>query len=383
MNEEIIGARQFTIIVFLYSIGTAILVIPAVMVEVVKQDAWITSAVGVVLSFLVIKLFITLANKTPNLSFVEANEKILGKFIGKFTAVGFIILTFISASQLLYYIGNFMQTEVMPETPTVAFVILVNVALIYATYLGIEVFARSAEILLTLFLFLFLIFVICISPEIDVKNVQPILETTTKPFISSIFIFTSIHSLPIIVLLMVFPSAINENKSAQKGFYIGTIGGGAVLTLIIGLCILVLGVTNTSSRAFPSYALAQRISIGNFLQRIEVVMAFMWFFTIFIRLYLYFYATVKGLGQILNIKDHRQLILPLGMISIALSQIIHPNVIHSTEYNKVTWPLFISSFAIFLPLLLLIVAKLRKINCAKKDSNTINERVDNEENNIN
>ncbi|EON70378.1 GerAB/ArcD/ProY family transporter [Lysinibacillus sphaericus] len=383
MNAEIIGARQFTILVFLYSIGTAVLVIPAVMVGEVKQDAWISSTVGVVLSFLVIKLFISLANRTPNLSFVEANKKILGKFIGKLTAVGFIIMTFISASQLLYYIGSFLQTEVMPETPPVTFAILVNLALIYATYLGIEVFARSAEILLPVFSLLFLIFVICISPEIDVKNVQPILETTASPFISGTIIFMSIHSLPLIVLLMIFPSAINEHKSAQKGFYIGTIAGGAVLTIIIVLCILVLGVTSTSSRTFPSYALAQRISIGNFLQRIEVVMAFIWFISIFIRLYLYFYATVKGLGQILNIKDHRQLILPLAMISTAISQIIHPNIIHSTEYNKVTWPLFISSFAILLPLLLLIVAKLRKINPAEKDSNTINERVDNEENNIN
>ncbi len=66
---------------------------------------------------------------------------------------------------------------------------------------------------------------------------------------------------------MIFPSAINVHKSAQKGFYIGTIIGGVVLITIVTLSILVLGPTNTSQRAYPSYALAQRISIGNFFTK--------------------------------------------------------------------------------------------------------------------
>lgn len=67
-----------------------------------------------------------------------------------------------------------------------------------------------------------------------------------------------------VVLLMIFPSVVNVQKSAQKGFYIGAIVGGIVLIIIIALSILVLGASNTSQRAFPSYALAQRISIGIF-----------------------------------------------------------------------------------------------------------------------
>ncbi|MGN4125195.1 GerAB/ArcD/ProY family transporter [Lysinibacillus sphaericus] len=361
MGKQIISSRQFTIITLLYSIGTGILIIPASITKDIKQDAWIVAIIGVILSLLLVKLFISLADRTPTLTFVEANEKILGKFFGKFTAIGFIILTFLSAGELLYFIGIFMKTEVMPETPTMAFALLFSIIIVFATYLGIEVFARSAEILFPMFMFIFIIFVVCISPEVDIKNIQPIFEASSKSMASSIVSFMSIFSFPLVVLLMIFPSTVNVHKSAKKGYYIGTIIGGLVLIIIIALSILVLGSTNTAQRAFPSYALAQRISIGNFLQRIEIVMAFMWLCSIYIRTFMYFYASVIGIAQILKIKDHRPLILPLGMIAIVISQIVHPDIVHSNNYNKETWPLFSSVFAIFLPLLLIFVAKLRKI----------------------
>ncbi|MFJ7952785.1 endospore germination permease [Lysinibacillus sp. NPDC096418] len=379
MEKQVISARQFTIITLLCSIGSTILIIPSSIAQVTKQDAWIVAIISVALSFLLVKLYISVGNSTPDLSLVEANEKILGKFIGKAVSIAFTLFTFLSSGELLYYIGNFMQTEVMPETPTVAFVLLFMLIIMFATYLGLEVFARSAEILFSIFLFFFIIFVIFISPDIKIQNIQPLFEATTGSFIYGILLFVSTSAFPLVVLLMIFPSAVNVKKAAQKGFYIGTLVGGLILIILIALSILVLGATNTTLRTFPSYTLAQSISIGNFLQRIEIIMASMWIITIYIRAFIYFYASVKGLGQVLNIKDHRPLILPLGMIAVALSQIVHPNIVHSEIFIKEIWIPYSSIFAVFLPLLLLIVAKIRKIpgkESTIKTSNSDNDKTE-------
>ncbi|MFJ7737465.1 endospore germination permease [Lysinibacillus sp. NPDC097287] len=367
MEKQVISARQFTIITLLCSIGTTILIIPSSIAQVVKQDAWIVAIMGVAVSLLLVKLYISVGNTTPSLSLVEANEKILGKFIGKVVSIAFTLFTFLAAGELLYYIGNFMQTEVMPETPTVAFALLFMLIIMFATYLGLEVFARSAEILFPIFLFIFVMFVLFITPNIEIKNIQPLFEATPGSFIYGILLFVSTFAFPLVVLLMIFPSTVNVKKAAQKGFYIGTLVGGLFLIILISLSILVLGSTNTSLRTFPSYTLAQRISIGNFLQRIEIIMTFMWITTIYIRSFIYFYAAVKGLGQLLNTKDHRPLILPLGMITVALSQIVHPNIVHSEIFIKEIWLPYASIFAVFLPLLLLIVAKIRKISDKEKN----------------
>ncbi len=362
MEKEIISSRQFMIITLLFSIGTAILFLPASVTIEAKQDAWIAAIIGVVLSLPLIKLFVAFGNRTPTLTFVEANEKILGRFFGKFTSIGFILICLLSAGELLYFIGLFMRTEIMPETPTMAFAFLFSIIIIYAAYLGIEVFARSAEILFPIFMLIFIFFVICISPSIKIENLQPIMETPKKSIFFSMIRFISLFSFPLAVLLTIFPSAVNVQKSAQKGFYIGSIIGGIVLVTIITLCILVLGPENTATRTFPSYSLAKRISIGNFLQRIEVILATMWIISIYIRTFMYFYAAVIGIGQLFKIKNHRPLIFPLGMIILGISQIVHPNIIHSDIYNRDTWPIFSFVFMVFLPLVLLIVAKIRKIN---------------------
>ncbi|MFB7155799.1 endospore germination permease, partial [Lysinibacillus sp. NPDC056232] len=382
MEKEIISSRQFMIITLLFSIGTAILIIPASVTSEAKQDAWIAAIIGVVLSLPIVKLFVALGNRTPALTFVEANEKILGRFFGKITAICFIIISLLSAGELLYFIGIFMKTEIMPETPTMAFAFMFSIIIIYAAFLGIEVFARSAEILFPIFALIFIFFVIFISPSIQIENLQPIMETPKKSVFFSMIRFISLFSFPLVVLLTIFPSAINVQKSAQKGFYIGTIIGGIALITIIALSILVLGPENTAARTFPSYSLAQRISIGNFLQRIEVIMAAMWIISIYIRTFMYFYASVIGIAQIFKIKNHRPLIFPLGMIILGISQIVHPNIIHSDIYNRDTWPIFSFVFMILLPLVLLLVAMIRKINgnqgnTTQCSSNTQNENGSN------
>ncbi|WP_446936440.1 GerAB/ArcD/ProY family transporter [Lysinibacillus fusiformis] len=372
MEKQLISSRQFTILVIFFTVGTGILIIPASLALEVKQDAWIVATIGTILSLLLIKLYITLSNKMINLSLTEVTEKFLGSFIGKIISLAFVLLTLLSSGELLYFIGNFLQTEVMPETPPVVFSILFSFIILFAAYQGIEVFARTLEILFPIFLFVFIIFLFFVSPQIDIKNVQPVFEVSIPPLIYSVLHFMGLFSFPLIVLLMIFPSAINNLESGKKGFYIGIIVGGFIITAFIALSILVLGVTNTTLRTFPSYTLAQRVSVGNFLQRVEIIMAFIWMVTIFVRSFMYFYASLIGLSHILKLKEHRPLILPLGMISIALSQIVHANIIHSDQYNQQTWPLAIAVFAILLPLLLLFVAKFRRLKNKDVDSDIKN-----------
>ncbi|MFI2130477.1 spore gernimation protein [Lysinibacillus fusiformis] len=361
MKKQVISSRQFTIIVTLYTAGTGILIIPASIANEVQQDAWIVATIGTILSLLLIKLYIILSNKMINLSLVEVTEKFLGNFIGKFISICFILLTLLSSGELLYFIGNFLQTEVMPETPPVVFAILFSFIILFTAYHGIEVFARTLEILFPVFLFIFIIFLFFVSPQIDIKQIQPVFEVSFTSLIYSVLHFMGLFSFPLIVLLMIFPSSLNNLQSGKKGFYTGTLIGGLIITSFIVLSILVLGVTNTSLRTFPSYTLAQKISVGNFLQRIEIIMAFMWMVTIFVRAFMYFYASLIGISQLLKLKDPRPLILPLGMIAIALSQVVHQNIIHSDKYNQQTWPLYIAFFSILLPFLLLILAKFKSI----------------------
>ncbi|MFE5317067.1 endospore germination permease [Paenibacillus sp. NPDC056579] len=360
VGDTKLSSRQFYIIVTLYCIGTSILITPAPLAAIAKEDAWLAAIAGVAISLLITALIIALGNMYPQLTLVQKCEKLLGKWLGKAVSLTFIFMSFFTGSELLYIIGDFLTTQIMPETPAVAVHILFACLVLGALRLGLETVARTAEFLFPWFLFLFILLVLFITPLLDFHNVKPILENGWHPIMSGAVRFASVFSMPTIVLLMIFPVSVHRPHNASKAFYIGIFIAGLLMIIVVSLTILVLGADITERQMYPSYNLAKKINIGNFVKRIEAVMAFMWFITIFIKMTFYIYAAVVGLAQTLQVKDYRFMLHPLGIYMVISSIVIHPNVVHSIEYDKEAWMPFIATFAIMLPIVLLGVYAFRR-----------------------
>lgn len=83
MENLKISARQFAILVILFSVGTTILVIPGSLANMVKQDAWITAIIGTVVSFLIVALYVMIGRMFPAMTLAEIMETLLGIWAGK------------------------------------------------------------------------------------------------------------------------------------------------------------------------------------------------------------------------------------------------------------------------------------------------------------
>ncbi|MCU6710769.1 endospore germination permease [Paenibacillus sp. J5C_2022] len=359
-REQKVSPRQFGILAVLYSIGTTILISPAVLTAEAKQDAWLAATLGVGFGLLLVLLYNKVGSLYTAKNLVELMETLLGKWLGKAIAVTFVFFAFVTSAELLYLFGNFITTQIMPETPIQAVNILFASIIVIGSRLGIEVLARFAELLFPVFIGLFLVLVVFVSPKIHTDNLLPMMESSVGTIVGTAIYFTSIFSLSIVVMLMIFPESISRPGAARKAFFRGTLIGGIILLVVILLSLLVLGVDATARQIYPSYSLAKKINVGNFLQRIEIIMAMMWFISIYFRLSCYFHAAVKGLAQVLNVKDYRFLVVPMGITMITLSLIVHPNILHSAMYNRETWLVYASTYGLLLPLLLLAVHAVRQ-----------------------
>ncbi|MBM7583637.1 spore germination protein KB [Bacillus pakistanensis] len=361
-----ISRRQFRCLVIFFTIGTTILVIPSGLAFHAKQDAWIAAALGVAIGLLVVILYTQLSLRFPQKTFVQMNEQLFGKWLGKGFSIIFISMSFLYTSMVLYYAGNFLKTQFYPETPVEAIHIIMALILIMGVRLGLETFTRAAEILFPTFFLLFVILVIFISPQIQFENILPIFDVKLKPLSRatlSVIVTSSFNS---IVLLMIFPAFVNQPKEARKAFLIGNLIGGIVIVLITLLCILVLGAETSSRLLYPSFALARKINVGGFIQRIEAVLAMMWFFSMYFKMVLYFYASCIGIAQVLNLKGYRPLTLPLGGMIVILSFLIYPNVVYQQNWDVKTSEPFSITVGLLLPLLMLAVAMVRKRKENKK-----------------
>ncbi|MBK5446133.1 endospore germination permease [Peribacillus sp. TH16] len=355
-----IGSRQLTILVILYTVGDSILVIPSIVASEAKQNGWVSGIFSVAIApLLVVFLYDALRKCYPDLTLVEYSQKILGKWLGIAISLLFISYFFITTATYLREIGDFMTSQIMPETPIQVIMFLFMSIVLMSARLGLEPLARSAEILFPFVVILLSSLMILLLPEIKFQNLQPVWEGGVKPVIRGSIPFIVFPFIEPVAVLMILPF-VSQKDRIRKSLFVGQLLAGSVLIIITMLAILVLGVDLTAKEIYPSYKLAQKINIANFLTRLEAILAIIWFITIFIRFSLFFYVTVLGLAQTLKLQDYRPLVFPFGMILIVFTLIMAPNTVYYSNFISDIWPFYAMTFGFLLPLLLLTIAKVHK-----------------------
>ncbi|MGW6383966.1 GerAB/ArcD/ProY family transporter [Peribacillus butanolivorans] len=355
-----IGSRQLTILVILYTIGDSILVIPSIVASEAKQNGWVSGIFSVAIApLLVVFLYDALRKCYPDLTLVEYSQKILGKWLGIAISLLFISYFFITTATYLREIGDFMTSQIMPDTPIQVIMFLFMSIVLMSARLGLEPLARSAEILFPFVVILLSSLMILLLPEIKFQNLQPVWEGGVKPVIRGSIPFIVFPFIEPVAVLMILPF-VSQKERIRKSLFVGQLLAGSVLIIITMLAILVLGVDLTAKEIYPSYKLAQKINIANFLTRLEAILAIIWFITIFIRFSLFFYVTVLGLAQTLKLQDYRPLVFPFGMILIVFTLIMAPNTVYYSNFISDIWPFYAMTFGFLLPLLLLTIAKVHK-----------------------
>ncbi|SEO01281.1 endospore germination permease [Paenibacillus sp. OV219] len=349
-----INGLQLMVLTFLYTIGTTVLVVPAGLAATAKQDAWIGAICGVLIGAVILALYLALWVAYPGQTFVGICRSALGKWAGTVLGVIYTGYGFIGASTVLFYVGNFFQTQFVPHTPLWCTIILFAFVVVMGARLGLETIARATELMLPWFLMLFVLLVITLVPTAKSANVLPLFEAGWKPLFSAGLSFAGTAYMPIVFLFSVLPK-VQAPEKARIGMYITGLLGGVCVILITLLCILILGPNITERSMYPSYALVKKINIGNFLQRVEAILAGLWFITTYVKTTFYYYASVTSLAEIVGIKQYRVLTLPCAMIMIVFSLIVYPDVIYMHFWDSIVFPPYIMVIGVVIPLLLWII----------------------------
>jgi spore germination protein KB len=358
-KKEKIEAAQFRKLISLYIIGTAILLIPSVLTSEAKQDAWLSAIVGMSAGLLLVWLYHTLGSFFPSKTLVEAIKEVFGKWIGTLLSFLFFTFSLILTTLVLRNLGDFLTSSMFPETPIPAIHIVYLCIVVIGVRYGISNIARTSDLFSPWIFSLFFIFVLLLIPKFEWKHIQPILAKGVTPVLHSSFPYIGFPFLELVLLLMIFPS-VKSPKKAGKAFFTGTLIGGLVLFTITLISIFVLGAESTASNIYASFELAKKIEIGEFIQRVEVIIALIWFITIFFKLIICFYITVFCLSQTLNLSDYRPLTLPMAMILLPLSIIISPNISYLISFDTTVWPLYALTFGLVFPFILLVGAIIKK-----------------------
>jgi spore germination protein KB len=355
MEKAKISASQLFILMVMFELGSALLV-PLAMDA--KQDVWLAILLGMIVSFVLLLVYHKIYSYYPDLLPTEYVQKILGKVMGTVLSFLYLLYFMYDASRVLRDFGEMLLTFAYPDTPLFIANALLMLVIIYTIRKGIEVLARSGELL---FIFMYILavagFILIVSSGlIDFTNLQPVLEEGLLPVLKVVFTQTLYFPFTeVIVFTMILPY-LNNPKKAKVTMLCATGLSGINLVITMLINVSVLGVDLTARSQFPLLSTVQTIQVADFLERLDVFFMLALVIGIFFKISVLFYATVIGTANLFKIKSPSRLSYPLGLVVLFMSITIASNFQeHLHEGLKVVmFVLHIPLFAIIPPLLLLV-----------------------------
>jgi spore germination protein KB len=361
MDKIKITNHQLMAITVAFVCGASTIIISSSATSLAKQDAWISVIVAMLIGLIVISTNTYLGGLYTEKTYVEIIQLLLGKWLGGFIAANFILMCFIGSSEFAWYVSDFFTIQYMPNTPPYSINILFVIAVVIALLYGIEVMARASEIFLYIIVIMFVLSMILVAPNIDVNNLLPVLEKGIIPVLKGTLPLLSFTVLPTILLNMIYPVNVKDIKGAKKSIFNGYLVAMAITFVSVLMCNLVMGSTITESSRYPVFLLTKEINVGIILTRLEALIVVVWLLTIFVNTVFFFYAGALGLAQLLKLKDHKNIVLPLGLIVVVFSGFIYEDVIYEIKWDTEVWLPYITSLGLVLPILLLLVFFIKNI----------------------
>ncbi|MBJ6362697.1 endospore germination permease [Paenibacillus sp. GCM10012307] len=371
MEKQVIGTRQFAILVLFFIIGDMLWFLPSFMVEAVEQDAWISALIGVPVGMLAAWFLFHFANQFPNMSLVEINWTVLGKWLGSALTIIYLLSFFTVSVVQIRQVSDFITSQMMTETPLRAINMLMTIIVMIGVWSGLQTFARTGEIFIMLFAFMFLLLIILLMPQIKVDNILPMMRHSFSSFAQGVVYFVSYSFLEMYVFLMIFPY-VKRSSHLFRDYMLSALLGGVAIFLIVTTSLLVLGPFLSRFHLFATYILAKKISIGGFLDRLEAILVVNFILSTYFKATLFAYGFVMGITRLLKLKDYRILIVPVGFMIFGYSYIVYPNLV---VLNNVTpaWSLWDMTHNPIILLLIYIIHKLRSTNRNRHKSESSEE----------
>ncbi|MGB9825294.1 MAG: GerAB/ArcD/ProY family transporter [Desulfofundulus sp.] len=358
LEQGKIDSRQATLLMISMVLSTAILTAPAIIMKHAARDAWLSIIIATMAGLLIARLVTGLGLRFPGQTLFQYAEEILGRVPGK--VVGFLYICWLlhSSALLTREFGSFLVSALMPDTPIIVFHIVGTAVLAYAVRNGLEVLSRYNQLFLPLVLGLLLVVFILATEEMEMTRLLPVFDKDFVAILKGAVVLTSWMG-EIVIFAMIIPY-LNRPEAAHRVAALSTLFTGFFLLVTVVVVLAIFGPNVSAHWIFPTFNAVRVVSIANFLERLESVIVAVWMLGGFAKVGIFYYAAVLGSAQWLELKDYRPLVLPVGVIVVALSILIHEGIVDMLDFIDRVWPFYaLSIFEAGIPLLLLVVALAR------------------------
>lgn len=347
---------QLSVLVIGFVFGNSVIINPGAGAG---HDTWIAVALGLAEGLLIAWICTALIGRFKDKTIIEINSLVYGSIAGKCVSILFIWYIFHLGALVLSSYARFFKLEVYPTTPRTVLLLLLMLVCASTVNRGFEVLARCSLILVPFTLLLVPLDTCLLIPDIDLNNLLPIFDVPVGKLLLASYSAASFPFAETAAFLMVLAFVDKPEKRVSAVVW-GLIVAGFSLILVTARNAAVLGKV-AEITSYQSYLTTQMIDIGDVLTRFEVVVAINLVTMGFVKITVLFYGTVLGLAQVFNLRSYRPLILPIGITMIILALTDAGNSLEMFAFLHRGYPFYAFPFQVGIPLMTLVIAKLRKL----------------------
>ena len=324
------------------------------------QDSWLVVLIGIIVCLPLIWLFRCLMVRFPDRNLLQILEDVYGKAPGKILGLAYIWFFLTLCSINLIDLGDFTKLVIMRRTPSVVLILLCVLVSSMAVRRGAKLVTRYSTLFVAVAMFILLLSIGLVFNIADMENFFPMFEYPAKRYIQGTHIIATIPFGELVAFLMIHPCVKMTRRETTK--YLFTVFGLGAFTVLSVLMRDIAVLDNTLALfTLPNLITLQLVNFGMSLSRVEILFMVVLIMLLFFKITLLYYVTMMSIAQLLHVKAYRYLVLALGILLVAYGLTLYPSPVeHAASAQQIT-PILWSVFEIFIPLVTLLVAIIRKL----------------------
>jgi len=333
--------------------------VPKYATESANHAAWLSPIIGTIPMIIIVLVIKAYAEKFPNTNYTDVMCKIVGKPIAKLLTVFYIVWFAILLSVLIRYFGERLVISVYATSNINIFIIIFIVIIGVLLRSGITVIARMNKIIYILLVVQFTVIVGLLLVQVDVKNITPISTLDILPAIKG-SLSTAALGVHLFYIFMLGNEIITNKGFSKNMIYV------VIFLLIVTplLTIALLGTLGSNTiimSPLPLLTAIKNISQEGKFSGLESVFVSIWILADFVNIATFSYLIVKLLKSLFNLKNAMLLLNAILLLAFILCQLIATEVFELQNFSMKLIPFVNIILGFAFPILLLGIAKLRKL----------------------
>lgn len=325
-----------------------------------KQESWLCMALGIAVSMPLYLIYYGITKSFPNKNIIQINEIVFGRLGG--TVVSLVMIWFFVSitTYNLRDIGLFVKQTILVDTPVLAIMIVCMLVCSYAVYYGLRVVTRYGMAFTLLAIFIFAVATLLTINQWKLENFLPMFNQPVIHYVQSANLVTVIPFGEAVAFLMIAPNVKRGKKGMLRYLIGGLLIGGLTVMNVLVRDTAVLGNTMPLF-TLPPFETLRMVTLTQAFSRMEILFTGALIVLLFFKISILYYISVLAIAQLFKLHSYRPLILVVGAFSVTYALFIHSSTLEHADFGRQYSP-FIWMFCEFvLPLLTLIVGRLRKL----------------------